>query len=272
VHVYELVARQRTYLCHVAELGKARAEGWVVVLNDVTQLKELDRLKSQMVQMTSHDLKNPLQAAMSYIELLTEDGENIFTDDMQGYINVIWMQLNRMYRIISGILDLERVQAGTPAFEQIVLEDVLRRAVDELSDQARSKGLDLQLELDKDLPYVLGDAQQLGQALVNLVENAVKFTPSGGKVVVRADVDKTQVVIHVSDTGVGIPSDEQQRVFERFYRGRQEGIVHLGGSGLGLSLVKAVVDRHNGEISLESQPGKGTVFHVQLPIAEEIVG
>jgi len=99
-------------------------------------------------------------------------------------------------------------------FEQIVLEDVLRRAVDELSDQARSKGLVLQLEIERNLPSVLGDAQQLGQALVNLVENAVKFTPSGGKVEVRVEVDKTQVVIHVSDTGIGIPVEEQQRVFE----------------------------------------------------------
>lgn len=272
VHVYEIVARQRTYLCHVAELGKGRAEGWVVVLNDVTQLKELDQLKSQMVQMTSHDLKNPLQAAMSYIELLTEDGQDIFTEDMRNYISVIWMQLNRMYRIISGILDLERVQSGTPAFEQIVLEDVLRRAVDELADQARGKGLTLRLENENNLPSVLGDAHQLGQALINLVENAVKFTPSGGDVLVRVEVDKSQVVIHVSDTGIGIPVEEQHRVFERFYRVRQEGIIPLGGSGLGLSLVKAVVDRHNGQISLDSEPGRGTVFHVQLPIAEEIPG
>ncbi|NLX11455.1 MAG: GAF domain-containing protein [Chloroflexi bacterium] len=268
VHVYEIGTQERTYLCHVAELGKPRAVGWVAVLNDVTQLKELDRLKSQMVQMTSHDLKNPLQAAMSYLELLNEDGEAVFNDDMREYLDIIWAQLTRMYRIISGILDLERVQAGTPAYELCAVDDVLRHAVEEMGAQAQSKGLDLRLEIDCTLPPVLGDAQQLGQAFINLVENAIKFTPQGS-VCVAAVVRNRHVVIEVRDTGVGISTEEQPRVFERFYRGQQQGLARSSCSGLGLSLVKAVVDRHAGEISLESTPGKGTTVFVMLPIADE---
>jgi len=271
VFVYEIVIQQRTYLCHVAGLGKPRTEGWVIVLNDVTELKELDRLKSQMVQMTSHDLKNPLQAAMSYMELLVEDGEAIFNDDMRFYVQIVWTQLARMYRIISGILDLERVQSGKPAFEVCALEPVLRRVVEEMSDQAQAKGLALCLEIDEGLPSILGDSQQLAQALINLIENAIKFTPTGGAITVKAESQKKQVVVHVKDTGIGIASEEQPRVFERFYRGQQQGGVHPGGSGLGLSLVKAVVDRHSGEISLDSEPGKGTTFHVRLPVVEEVL-
>lgn len=269
VHVYEIEVQGKTYLCHLAELSKPRSEGWVVVLNDVTQLKELDRLKSQMVQMTSHDLKNPLQAAMSYVELLQEDGQEIFTQDMDNYVDNIWTQLTRMYRIISGILDLERVQAGTPAFENCALGDVLRRVVGELMDQACSKGLELDLAIEGDLPPVVGDSQQLAQALTNLVENAVKFTPAGGRVMVRAKGDSNGVMVDVADTGIGIRAEDQPKIFERFYRGQQQGFVNVGGSGLGLSLVKAIVNSHKGEIELESEPGRGTVFHVWLPAAAE---
>ncbi len=267
VHVYEIEAQGKTYLCHLAELSKPRTEGWVVVLNDVTQLKELDRLKSQMVQMTSHDLKNPLQAAMSYIELLQDDGRDTFTPDMSYYIDNVWTQLTRMYRIISGILDLERVQSGTPAFENCALDDILQRVVSEVSDQAQSKGLQLELAIAGELPLVAGDTQQLTQALANLVENAVKFTPAGGRVVVEARGDEQGVMVDVVDTGVGIRVEDQSKIFERFYRGQQQGVVHVGGSGLGLSLVRAIVNSHKGEIGLESEPGKGTAFHVWLPAA-----
>ena len=117
VHTYEVRHQDRTYLCHLAVLGRPNPKGWVAVLNDVTQLKELDRMKSEMIRMTSHDLKNPLFAAMSYLELLEEDGENILDEDLREYVGIIDHQLERMNRIISGILDLERVQSGTPAYE-----------------------------------------------------------------------------------------------------------------------------------------------------------
>jgi signal transduction histidine kinase len=269
VHIYEIAAHERTYLCHVAELGKPRLEGWVAVLNDVTQLKELDRLKNQMIQMTSHDLKNPLQAAMSHIELLTEDGEHIFTNDMNEYIKIIWTQLTRMYRIINGILDLERIQSGTLAVEECVIEDLLGRAVVDLADQARTKGLTLELEIREKLPSVLGDAQQLNQAFANLVDNAVKFTPPGGQVCVRAQATRKLVCIDVTDTGIGIPAEDQARVFDRFYRGRHQGMAHETGSGLGLSLVKAIIDNHHGDIELVSESGKGTTVHVRLPALDE---
>lgn len=271
VHIYEIAVQNETYLCHVASLGRPRPEGWVAVLNEVTQLKELDRLKSQMIQMTSHDLKNPLQAAMSYLELLIEDGETVFSDDMREYSSIVWAQLSRMYRIINGILDLERVQSGKSKFEECVLEDVLARVMVDLAANARTKNLTMELEIQEKLPAVWGDVQQLGQAFTNIVENAVKFTSPGGRVCVRAVPNKQSVLIDVIDTGIGIPADEQGRVFDRFFRGRQQQISDSGGSGLGLSLVKAIVDSHHGEIELESEPGRGTSIHLRLPVMVEPV-
>ncbi|HML20141.1 MAG TPA: ATP-binding protein [Aggregatilinea sp.] len=269
-YTYDISTQGRSYLCHIAELGRRRGEGWVAVVNDVSELKELDRLKSQMIQMTSHDLKNPLQAAMSYMELLAEDGEAVMTDDMRDDMAVVWTQLNRMYRIISGILDLERVRSGTPAFEACDLEQVLKRTVDELADQVRAKGLELDLTLPESLPLVLGDTQQLGQAVINLIENAIKFTPSGGHIDLRAEASASWVEISVRDTGIGIVDEELNRVFERFFRGQQRGLTNAGGSGLGLSLVKAVVERHNGKIELNSAVGVGTTVTIHLPVADSV--
>lgn len=265
-HVYELTIQEQTYLCHVAELGQPRPEGWVVVLNDVTQLKELDRLKSQMIQMTSHDLKNPLQAAMSYVELLSEDGEAVFTPDMREYVEVVWTQLTRMYRLINGILDMERVQAGRRIVEECVLEDLLGRVVVDFAAPSRSRGITLELEIKEKLPSVWGDPQQISQAFANLVENAVKFTPTGGRVTVKAEANKHQALVDVVDTGIGIPAEELPRVFERFYRGRHPGQAQVSGSGLGLSLVKAIIDAHRGQIEIESEQGQGTTVHIRLPV------
>ncbi len=269
-YIYEVAPDAHTYLCHVAELGKPRPEGWVAVLNDVTQLKELDRLKSQMIQMTSHDLKNPLQAAMSYLELLVEDGEDIFTQSMRDDADMIWKQFERMFRMINGILDLERIESGTPSLDVCVLEDVLGRVVVDGAGPAHNKGVTLELEIKESLPPVLADSYQLSQAFTNLVGNAIKFTPEGGHVWVRAWEQGRRVVVEVADTGIGIPLPEQPRVFERFYRGQQQGVVHVDGSGLGLALVKAVIERHRGEIALESTPGRGTTMRVVLPITEDL--
>ncbi len=271
VHVYEIATRGRTYLVHVAELGEPRHEGWVAVLNDVTQLKELDRLKSQMIQMASHDLKNPLQAAMSYLELLTEDAKDIFGTELQEYVVIIENQLNRMYRIINGILDLERVQSGQGLLEECSVEDILGRVLVDSAGQAREKRIALELKIDERLPLVSGNVQQLTHAFANLVDNAIKFTPNGGKVEVNTLVGRRYVEVEITDTGIGIPEEEHQRIFDRFYRGKHRGAEEVEGSGLGLALVKSVIESHRGTIEVESQLGAGTTMRVRLPVIEPVL-
>jgi signal transduction histidine kinase len=265
VYIYEVTIRERTYLCHVGLLGRPRAQGFVAVLNDITQLKELDRIKNQMIRMTSHDLKNPLSAAMFHIELLQEEGAGIFTDEMREDINTVWTQLHRMNRIIRGILDLERVQSGTLTFEECVVGDIIRSSAHEFEDQAAKRGVKLLIDVPDSLPTVTGDRQQLVQAVSNLIENAVKFTLEGGTVRVSAERIEDQVVIHVADTGIGIPPEAQPRIFERFFRAKHPGAEQISGTGLGLSLVKAVIDAHKGRIWLESEVNKGTTMHLVLP-------
>jgi signal transduction histidine kinase len=269
-HIYEINTNDHDYLCHVAQLEKPN-HGWVAVLNDVTKLKQVDRLKSQMVRMTSHDLKNPLFAIMTYMQLLEDDGEKIFTDDIHGHVKAIWKQLDRMQRIISGILDLEKVQSGAPPMESCDLGLILRTIVREMEDLSVSKHIKLESSLAENLPPVMGDGEQLRQAIVNLIDNAIKFTPEHGSIWVRSELKDNTIVISVQDNGIGIPKHAQSQVFDRFFRVKRADSPTLDarGSGLGLSLVKAVIDHHKGRIWLRSEENKGTTFFITLPIAKE---
>lgn len=265
---YEVSANKHEYLCHVTRLTRPN-RGWVAVLNDITTLKEIDHLKSQMVRMTSHDLKNPLFAIMNYMELLQEDGEGRFTEGMQRNANAIWTQLERMQRLINGILDLERVESGVTISEMCDVRQTIATAVHGLEDLAIRNNLTLHTEVGDDLPAVAGDPQQLGQAIANLLDNAIKFTPSGGSIWVRANAQSDTILLSVEDTGIGIPYEAQALVFERFFRVKSGRLRDDIGSGLGLSLVKAIVEHHKGQIWLQSEENKGSTFYVTLPAVKE---
>lgn len=263
---YEINTNNATYLCQVAGLGdQKRPEGFVAVMNDVSELKELDRIKSEMVRMTSHDLKNPLQAAFANLELLRDDVEIIGDDEITLSVDNIERQLNKMHRIISGILDLERVRVGSTLDEICSPGEIINDAIEELSDIARDAGIVLRADVDAKIAKFQGDSDQFKRAIVNIVENAIKFNSSGGEVLIQANNRGNQIFITISDDGIGIPDDLQPKIFDRFYRGHQSGAEHISGSGLGLSLVKAVIESHNGQIWLRSQLHIGTTFHITIP-------
>lgn len=269
-HTYEVSLNGGIYLCHIAAMGRPRIAGWVGVLNDVTELKELDRLKSEMVRMTSHDLKNPLQAAMANLDLLRDDlnsaGQQIIHGEVETSLDTIEKQLERMYRIINGILDLERIKSGAQVKDPCHPDVLIAETIDELQHLADDQRITLKSYIEPETPEFLGDAEQFKRALINLVENAIKFTKPDGVVMILARREQNTVVFEVKDTGIGIPKELHAQVFERFFRGRQKGVEHISGSGLGLSLVKAIVENHGGRVWLESQEGIGTTFYVSLPI------
>jgi signal transduction histidine kinase len=263
---YEIHVHDRVFSCHLAQYGTKKIGGWVAVLTDITQLMELDRLKSEMVRMTSHDLKNPLQAALANLELLRDDLADLNDPEIARSVDIIERQLERMFRIISGILDMERLRSATRYVEQVHPEQIVERAVQEVRDFADEQRVSLDLEVARELPYLACDADQLNRALINVIENAIKFTPEGGCVQVRVERMHEEIVFSIADTGVGIPEDVQPRVFDRFFRGNQRGVEHVSGSGLGLSLVKTVVENHRGRVWLQSVVGQGTTFYITVPI------
>ncbi len=269
MHLYELSIGDKTYQCNVAALGTNRLEGWVIVLNDVTQLKELDRFKSEMVRMTSHDLKNPLQAAMAYIDLLKDELSDSDHDKLH-YVEMIDKQVEKMERIIRGILDLERVKTGLISFDECHVEDIIKNVVQEMGYLAEEKAIQLKVSVANAIGSFSGNAEQFQRALVNLVENAIKFSPSKTNVELCVYQNEQEIVFSIRDEGIGIPKEIHQRIFDRFFRGGQKEVEHVSGSGLGLSLVKSVVENHRGRVWLESELGMGTTFFIAVPLHRKV--
>lgn len=271
-YTYEITTGGKTYLCHVTALGQEQPSGWVAVLNDVSQLKELDRLKSEMIRMASHDLKNPLQAAMANLELLQDDLVEIDNGDVELSLNNINAQLARMNKIINGVLDLERIKGGQLITEPCSAKDMVASVVNDMQHLILQKEITISTDIQDNLPPFKADPDQFSQALVNLVENAIKFTNRGGRVSIRVRLENSHFRFEIADTGIGIPLELQTHVFERFWRGGQrgqQGAEYITGTGLGLSLVKTIVENHNGDIGLTSTPGIGTVFYVDIPVSAE---
>jgi signal transduction histidine kinase len=264
---FELSLAGRDYLCTVTALRTATEKGFVAILNDVSELKELDRMKNEMVRMTSHDLKNPLQAALANLDLAKDELVQQPNIELEHSLDVIERQLIRMERIIRGILDVERARTGLYTFTPTEPAALIYHSVEELQHLIQTSEVEVVVRLPESLPIIAGDGEQLKRAIVNLLENALKFTPAGGRIDVSADVAGTKVLMCIADSGVGIPPEVGERVFERFYRVNQRGTEHVTGSGLGLSLVKTIIEHHHGRVWFTSEVARGTRFNIELPIA-----
>lgn len=237
--------------------------GQAVILQEISHLKELDRIKSEFVTTVSHDLRSPLTAILGYVELIERAGET--NEQQKEFIARVRLSVQQITTLVTDLLDLGRIEAGLDEKKESTPLAVLARyAMEGLRASAETKGLDLRLELANDLPLVAGDPIRLRQMIGNLVENAIKYTPPGGKVLLEAEAEGDQVIMRVVDTGPGIPATDQPYLFDKFYRGSNVDDQSTG-TGLGLSIVKSIVDNHSGRIWVESSPGEGTVFTVVLP-------
>lgn len=241
--------------------------GQVIVLHDITHFKELDRIKSEFVTTVSHDLRSPLTAILGYVELIERAGP--LNEQQQEFVRRVQMSVEQITRLISDLLDLGRIEAGLDATKEKTPIAVLARyAVEGLRASAETKGLDLEVDLPEDLPMILGSPVRLRQMIGNLLENAIKYTPSGGTVRLEARHEADQIILRVSDTGPGIPAADQPYLFDKFYRGTNVRDDQPG-TGLGLSIVKSIVDQHGGRIWVDSRLGEGTTFTVVLPAEPE---
>jgi two-component system phosphate regulon sensor histidine kinase PhoR len=229
------------------------------------QLVEIDTLKDEFVSSVSHELRTPLTSISGYVELLLEDEAN---EERRGYLSIVDRNAQRLLGLVSDLLFTARLQDGRLELERTEVD--LGRLVADAIQSARPRAESARIELVVDavpVPPVLGEAVRLAQLLDNLVSNAVKFTPSGGRVTVRLASDGAQVRIEVSDTGIGIPDVEREKLFERFFRSQTALERQIQGTGLGLYISKAIVEAHGGRIGVQSVVGEGTTFVVELPTA-----
>jgi two-component system phosphate regulon sensor histidine kinase PhoR len=250
--------------------GAEGACGVVTVLHDITRQREIGRIKSDFVSHVSHELKTPLATIKAYAELLLDD-EIESEDARRESYNVIASQTDRLNRLIDDILNLSRIESGSvrASVEPTDFNEVVRQVLDVASVQAQARGLVLEHRLDPSLGSVSADPDLLFQAVMNLVSNAIKYTPEGGRVEVRTlrDDRRGLLAFEVSDTGLGIPAQDLPHIFEKFYRVRANQKAAKG-TGLGLTLTKQIIETmHGGKLRVESEPGKGSLFRMELSAA-----
>lgn len=239
--------------------------GRVVVLRDVTGERESERLKDEFFALVSHELRTPLTSIIGYLDLVLDDGEGLDADT-QRFLEVVQRNARRLLRLVGDLLFVAQVEAGQLTLEKthVDLGQVAAEAVEAARPRAEANGVELILSAEPARPLT-GDRDRFGQMLDNLIGNAVKFSPDGGRVEVSLSDEGGDAVLLVSDTGMGIPPEDVGRLFERFFRSSDATRRAVPGVGLGLTIVKAIVDAHDGTIDVQSDPAHGTTFRITIP-------
>jgi PAS domain S-box-containing protein len=246
--------------------------GWNFVGTDMTEARAAERLKDQFVSLISHELRTPLSSILGYLELVLDDEDQPLTDEQRQYLTTVERNAHRLLRLVGDLLFTAQVDAGrfTLQPEDVDLAGIVRAAEETARVTAASRGVALTVDVPADGLAVRGDALRLGQACDNLVSNAVKFTPAGGEVALRlsaAERDGAPVaLLSVADTGVGIPTGEQGRLFTSFFRASTARRNAVPGVGLGLTITKAITTAHGGTLDVVSAEGRGTTFTLALPL------
>ncbi|MBN1315265.1 MAG: GAF domain-containing protein [Anaerolineales bacterium] len=257
----EIPYEDKFYLTHIASIPDV---GSVIEMQDITHFKDLDRAKTEFVAAVSHDLRAPLAALTGFIELLPEVGE--VTDKQREFVTKALRSADRMRELINDLLDLAKIESGMDvASDSCNLFAIAQHVVSGFQDVANGK-VKLSLVKQGEIPIIKGNASQLGRALANLVDNAMKYTPSGGHVRVGMQATSKKLFLAVMDSGWGIHKADLPHIFDPFYRGKQYKD-EAEGSGLGLTMVKSIIEQHKGTISVRSQIGRGSTFTIVLPVA-----
>lgn len=241
--------------------------GLAITLHDITYLKKLDRIKSDFVSTVSHDLRSPLTAIMGYVELIERAGP--VTDRQKDFIRRVHLNVRSITNLMDDLLHLGHIESGFDVSkESLALNQMVQLATDGFTKQLSEKNLSVACQLADKLPLVYANPVQMRQMLDKLIDNAVKYTPNGGKVNVTTAVEQNQVILQIQDTGKGVPAIDLPYIFDKFYRG--SNVAHeVSGTGLGLAIVKSIVENHQGRIWVDSTAGNGALFTVVLPLFEE---
>jgi two-component system, OmpR family, phosphate regulon sensor histidine kinase PhoR len=251
----------KTYLCSTARVEPQ--EETILVLHDITGRKEMERIKRDLVSNVSHELRTPLTSIKGFAETLEEEVDEKY----RRYAEIIRKNADRLINIVGDLLLLSQLEERTLSVEPepMDLSALVEKTMEVFQAQAKKKGLSLLLEKADNLPLLIADSFRIEQMVINLLDNAIKYTDQGEVRIVLGKEDQG-LTIEICDTGIGIPREQISRIFERFYVVDKSRSRKTGGTGLGLSIVKHIVLLHGGEVSAESTPGKGTCFTVHLPI------
>ncbi|WP_264844767.1 two-component system histidine kinase PnpS [Caldinitratiruptor microaerophilus] len=254
-------------LVGLARAGEGPA-GALLVLHDITRFRRLERMRTEFVANVSHELRTPLTSIRGFAETLLEADPD--PETRRRFLEIVHREASRLSDLIEDLLDLSRIESGRMAMRPgpVAVDVLVADVLDRHQRRARAAELTLESRVPPGLPPVWGDRARLAQVLHNLVDNAIRYTPPGGRVTVAAEANPEGfVTVSVADTGIGIAREHLPRLFERFYRVDRARSRSSGGTGLGLSIVKHIVELHGGAVSVESEPGRGSTFRFSVPVA-----
>lgn len=243
-------------------------QGVVAVIEDVTQLRRLELMRKEFIANASHELKTPLTSIKGFIETLL-DGALEDRESAYKFVTIIYQATERLNHLISNLLDISKLESGQVELRKklIKLDELLEEIILSIENRLREKQLKLRKELK--VPLIWGDEDLLWAVIVNLLDNAIKYTPEGGRILIGSNETDEGIEFYVKDTGIGIPEGSLPKLFERFYRVDKGRSRAMGGTGLGLSIVKHIVERHGGKVAVTSELGKGSAFSFIIPFNHE---
>ncbi len=244
--------------------------GTITVLHDITTIKRMDQIKSDFVAMVAHEIRGPLNSVMMQQKVVLDELAGPLTEKQREILGRASEKINALVNLSSELLDLTKMESGLANMEKqrLALGPILSDQALFHSAKAQAKGLTLELAPVAQLPPVLANRMNMEEVLSNLITNAINYTPEGGRVSISADTQGDYVRIRVADTGFGIAADELDHIFTRFYRVKNEKTRYVIGTGLGLPIVKSIMEAHNGRVEVQSEEGKGSTFSVFLPAAK----
>jgi len=249
------------------DLSKANAE--LSQANE--ELKSLDLMKDEFLSNVSHEFKTPLTSIQGYSQLIWDGTLGPVNEQQKKAVDTVIRNSERLRKLVDSLLYISRAQAGklSYSFDDLMISDVIDNSIQDLSLQAEKKDIEINKYVEEDLPPIRGDKDKLTDVMINLIDNAIKFTPQGGRIDVGAEVDDGSLHIYVRDTGIGIPEDKISNLFQRFYQVDASVKRRYGGTGLGLYICKKIIEDHEGNIWVKSQEGEGSTFHILLPLKND---
>jgi signal transduction histidine kinase len=235
----------------------------------IRELQRQETVRRDLVANVSHDLRTPLASLRGYLETLIIKGDSLSAEEQRTYLSIAAQQTERLARLVAELFELAKLEAKDVAVqaEAFPVAELIQDVVQKFELDAERRRLDIRAEVGADLPFVLADIGLAERVLQNLIDNALRHTPAGGRVTVTTEAREREVLITVADTGSGIPKDHLPHIFERLYRVDKSRDSRSGGAGLGLAIARQIVELHGGRIMVESEPGRGTAFSFSLPLA-----
>lgn len=242
--------------------------GVVIAIRNITDFVKVEKVKSQFVSMVAHELKTPVSAVLGFLKIILDESINITEEKSNEFLDRSVSRLNGLLALVNDLLDISRMELGTKQREiiEIDLNDLITKSLEFLEFKLEEKGIEVEKNIEEELPHIKADYDEINRLFTNLLSNAIKYNKENGKILIDINKSKNYIIAQIKDTGIGMKQQEQEKLFQEFYRAKNSNTRGISGTGLGLSIVKQIAEAYHGKIEVESEYGKGSNFKVFLPI------